>query len=214
VARARGGEKVTPAIIEHYERALARYGPTARGMDWKDAASQALRFSLLCELCDLSGLEVHEVGAGVGHLYEYLRERGIDVRYSGSDGSSAMVAAARARHPEVEFEQRDAAREARPGRWDVVLCSGLFHVRLDTDERVWRELVHACIRSMYASCRRAIAFNLMRDRVDFRNANLFYSNPDEMRDFCQRELGPDVRIRSDYPLFEYTVYVRRTPGHG
>lgn len=205
---------MTSAIIEHYERALARHGPTARGMDWKDAESQALRFSLLCEVCDLSGLEVHEVGAGVGHLYEHLRERGIDARYSGSDGSAAMVAAARARHPEVSFEQRDARSPAGPGRWDVVLCSGLFHVRLDTDEAVWREFVRACIRSMYASCRRAIAFNLMRDRVDFRNADLFYSDPDEMRDFCRSELGADVRVRSDYPLYEYTVYARREPGRG
>ena len=45
-------------------------------MDWKDEASQALRFSLLCEVCDLTGLEVHEVGAGVGHLYEFLAAAG------------------------------------------------------------------------------------------------------------------------------------------
>ena len=120
-----------------------------------------------------------------------------------------MVAAARTRHPEIDFEQRDAAAEPCVGRYDVVLSSGLFNVMLDTDEPEWLAFVHACLRRMYASSRVAIAFNLMRDRVDFRSRDLFYSSPDAMLDFCRAELSSDVRIRCDYPLYEYTVYVRR-----
>src|SRR5262249_57715719 len=81
-------------------------GPTGRGMDWKDEASQGLRFRILCGVCDLAGRSLHEVGAGAGHLLDYLREEGIAADYSGSALSAAMVEAARARHPGARFEAR------------------------------------------------------------------------------------------------------------
>lgn len=197
------------AVVDHYEAQLRSHGPTARGMDWKDAASQRLRFQLLCEVCDLEGKSVHEIGAGAGHLYDYLRERGIGALYSGSDLSQAMVDAARRLHPGVPFERRDLLLDPPSELHDVVVCSGVFHVKLQHPEAEWRRFVEAALRRMYESCRVAIAFNLMSDRVDFRSDRLYYANAGEMLDFCRRELSRFVTLRHDYPLYEYTVYVYR-----
>jgi SAM-dependent methyltransferase len=216
-------EELKRSVVAHYESKLRAHGATARGMDWKDEASQRLRFEMLCAIGDLSGQRVHEVGAGAGHLLDYLKERGIAARYSGSDLSEAMVEAARARHPGVTFERRDllteVPREAGAGPslgegpragYDVLLCSGLFHVKLHHPEEAWRAFVQETIRRMYALCRVGIAFNLMSDRVDFRAPSLYYSNPSEMLAFCLRELSRFVVLRHDYPLHEYTVYVYRS----
>jgi SAM-dependent methyltransferase len=182
-------------------------------MNWKDAASQALRFRILCEVCDLRGRSLHEVGAGAGHLLDYLREAGIAVDYSGSDLSPAMVEAARRLHPGARFELRDLLLEDPEPSYDVVLCSGLFHVCLGHGGEPWRRFVRETVRRMWALCRVAIAFNLMSDRVDYRVPELHYSNPGEMLEFCRRELGRFVTLRHDYPLHEYTVYVyRQAPG--
>jgi SAM-dependent methyltransferase len=197
------------AVVAHYEAKLRRHGPTPEGMDWKDAASQRLRFRVLCEVCDLGGLSLHEVGAGAGHLLDYLRERGVAVDYSGSDLSPAMVEAARRLHPGARFELRDLLLEAPAPSYDVVVCSGLFHVSLGQGEQAWRRFVHETLRRMWALCRVAIAFNLMSDQVDYRVRELYYSSPGEMLDFCRRELGRFTVLRHDYPLHEYTVYVYR-----
>ncbi len=197
------------SVVAHYESKLREHGPTARGMDWKDDASQRLRFEVLLDFGDLSGKSVHEVGAGAGHLVDRLRERGIRADYSGSDLSEAMVEAARRAHPGVRFEVRDLLEEPASPAWDVLLCSGLFHVKLDNAEEAWATFVRAMIRRMYERCRVGIAFNLMSARVDFRVANLYYSNPSDMLDFCLRELGGRVTLRHDYPLHEYTVYIYR-----
>jgi hypothetical protein len=197
------------SIVAYYEQRLRQHGPSARGMDWKDEQSQRLRFSVLCEVCDLGGRSVHEVAAGAGHLLDYLRERGIAAEYSGSDLSAAMVEAARRRHPGQRFEKLDILREGASRSHDVVLCSGLFHVRLQHPEEAWRRFVEQSLRRMYAMCRHAIAFNLMSDRVDFRSPNLFYSDPEQMLAWCRRELGPHAVLRHDYPLHEYTIYVYR-----
>ncbi len=202
------------AVVAHYEAALRRFGPTARGMDWKDEASQRLRFSVLCEVCDLRGRSVHDLGAGAGHLHEFLLERGIAADYSGSDLSAEMVETARRRHPGVRFERLDLLREPTPGAWDVVLCSGLFHVKLGCADAEWRGFIEETLRRAWAACRTALAFNLLTDLVDFRSADLFYQDPGATLAFCRRELSRFVALRHDYPLHEYTVYVYRDPRAG
>ena len=196
-------------VVAHYERQLQRHGPTAMGMDWKDERSQELRFEMLCAVGELDGKSVHEIGAGAGHLCDFLRSRGIAADYSGSDLSADMVEVARRLHPDISFEQRDVLGEAAPGSYDFLLCSGLFHVKLDSGDADWRSFVKSAVRRMYEMCRESIAFNMMSDQVDYRSELLYYSNPREMLDFCRRELSRSVVLRDDYPLHEYTIYVDR-----
>ena len=165
-----------------------------------------LRFAILAEVCDLEGRSVHEIGCGAGHLYDFLGERGFRGEYSGSDLSRAMIEAARARHPDVRFEQRDLRCEPRPAAADVVLCSGLFHVKLDRGDEEWQSFLRECVRRMYAMCRVAIAFNVMSDQVDYRSDELHYADAAEMLDFCRSELSRFVTLRHDYPLYESTFY--------
>jgi hypothetical protein len=203
--------KASQAVVAHYERQLRQWGPTARGMDWKDEASQRLRFEVLAGVCDLAGRTICEVGAGAGHLYDFLRERGVADGYSGIDLSAEMVAAACRRHPDVRFEQRDLLADPPPEPADVVVCSGLFHVKLDHGDEEWWAFVEAMLERMFAACRVAIAFNLMTDQVDFRSPTLYYANPGEVLDFCRRRLGRFVTVRHDYRLHEFTVYAYRDP---
>jgi hypothetical protein len=197
------------SLVAHYEQKLREHGPTARGMDWKDEASQRLRFAVLSEVAALDGLDVHEVGAGAGHLCDFLREVAPGARYSGSDPSAAMLAEARRLHPGVRFERRGLLDDPPQAAFDVVLCSGLFHVKLGHPQDEWQGFVEAGIRALWRMCRVAIAFNLMTDRVDFRVPQLHYASPAGTFEFCRAELSPFVTLRHDYPLREFTVYVRR-----
>lgn len=195
-------------VVEHYEEQLRRHGPSARGMDWKDSASQSLRFDVLIDGLELAGAKIHDVGAGAGHFYDFLRDRALDVGYSGSDLSSDMVEAARRRHPNAEFVHRDILDlDGDSGeRFDYLFCSGLFHVKLDCPDPEWGAFVETAVRRMYERCDVAIAFNMMSNRVDYRAAELYYSDPEAMRSFCE-QLGGRVILRHDYPLYEYTVHV-------
>lgn len=209
----RSRQRLKQSVVAHYESKLREYGPTAQGMDWKDEASQRLRFALLCGICELNGKSIHEIGAGAGHLLDFLRDRKITADYSGSDLSPAMVSQASRRHPDIQFDQRDILLDADLPTYDVVVCSGLFHVMLDNDEDSWWSFVCDVACRMYGMCRVGIAFNMITDHVDFRAQNLYYSNPGRMLDFCRSELSRYVVIRHDYTLFEYTTYVYRNPTH-
>ena len=198
------------SVVAHYESRLREHGPTARGMDWKDERSQRLRFAMLVDGLELAGRSLHDVGCGSGELCAFLKERGLDLAYRGSDLSAEMIAAARARHPGASFERADLLHdEIAPS--DVLVTSGLFHVKLAASDSDWGAFVRDMVRRMFALCRHAIAFNLMSDQVDFRVPELAYTSPAETLAFCQRELSRHVRLRHDYPLHEYTVHVRREP---
>ena len=197
------------SVVSHYEARLREHGATARGMDWKDEESQRLRFSMLCGVADLAGRSVYEVGAGAAHLCSYLQREHSTTVYSGCDLSAEMVAAARLRHPGTDIEVRDILLDPPAHRYDFVVCSGAFHVKLAAEDAHWRDYTFDVIRRMYAMCDVAIAFNLMTNQVDFRTDELFYAHPGEVLDFCRRELSRFVTLRHDYPLYEFTTYVYR-----
>jgi SAM-dependent methyltransferase len=197
------------SVVSHYEARLREHGATARGMDWKDEESQRLRFSVLCEVAELSGRSVYDVGAGAAHLCTYLQQEHSTAVYAGCDLSPEMIEAARRLHPDADIEVRDILLDPPSHRYDLVVCSGAFHVKLAAADPEWREYMYDVIRRMYAMCDVAIAFNLMTDQVDYRAEGLFYAHPGEIFDFCRNELSRYVTLRNDYPLYEFTTYVYR-----
>ena len=69
------------------------------------------------------GLRVLEVGCGVGDLLAAVQP----ARGLGVDFSRAMIALARARHPELEFQIADAANFSSSERFDYILLSDLVN---------------------------------------------------------------------------------------
>jgi len=67
---------------------------------------QELRFKVLCDIADLSGSSVCDVGCGFGDLLPYLRTHFADITYTGIDISPSLVHKARELHPEVDFHCR------------------------------------------------------------------------------------------------------------
>lgn len=196
----------------YYEAALDEFGDDPRGVNWRDAESQEMRFSAIAGIADLSGARVHDVGCGLGHFADWLRRESINCDYVGSDISGKMIDAAVAHAPppaELHMADIMAGPEEPWMRADYVVNSGVFTVRSTVAEYDWREFVHDMIRAMFRIADRGIAFNLMSSYVDYRDDHLFYENPQEIMDFCVSELSRKIVIRHDYPLWEYAVYVYR-----
>ena len=61
-----------------YQKAIERYGCTARGLNWNSKASQHIRFEIIYELLvhEFSSSKVVDAGSGVGDLYLFLKQKG------------------------------------------------------------------------------------------------------------------------------------------
>src|SRR5215471_466848 len=88
-------ESIHKGVARYYTAKLRKFGPTARGVDWKDEASQILRFEQLVRLLPSNSMErafsVLDMGCGYGAMADFLMARFPRVRYIGFDISEAMV---------------------------------------------------------------------------------------------------------------------------
>ena len=199
------------SVARYYTDKLERFGATAAGVDWNSKDSQRLRFNQLLRFGPESGeRSVNDYGCGYGAFADYLREIGHDWHYHGFDISESMIASARSLHngdPRCEFTSNAASLTPA----DYTLASGIFNVTLGWDPVAWREYVIDTLATLNRLTVKAFAFNMLStySDVERRRPDLFYGDPLFFFDLCKRRFSSRVCLLHDYPLYEFTVIVRK-----
>lgn len=207
--------EITHAVSRYYSQKLRTHGTTPRGVDWRDARSQELRFAQLHDLfADDRDTSVIDFGCGYAGFLTYLRDRGHRGTYLGLDLSAEMVEAARPRCEALpEARAVCAAVPESPG--DYAVASGIFNVRFGFGDSQWRAHIRAVLDDMHRSARLGFAFNCLTaySDPDRRRDDLYYADPLEMFDHCKRRYAQHVSLVHDYGLYEFTIVVRSQPRH-
>lgn len=195
-------------VQEYYDEKLRTHGATARGVDWKSPESQELRFAQLVKLIDHSRpFTVNDFGCGYAALVDYLESRGFQFQYVGFDISSEMITQARELHPGAGFVTDKAdLREA-----DYTLASGIFNVKLSTGEAEWKTYMLDVLDTMNSLSKSGFAFNALTKYSDaeFMREDLYYADPLFFFDHCKTKYSKFVTLLHDYPLYEFTILVRK-----
>lgn len=208
-------QELVASSRDYYRDKLAAHGPTARGMDWKDEASQGLRFEVIARHIDWSrSPSLLDVGCGAGEFLAYCEEQGYALDYHGLDVCDEMVAAANARFGREVASTGDLRGRADLGEFDYVIASGTFNVKQDASEEEWRAYLEDSLRAMFAACRVGIVFNAMTAFVDYRYDHLYYTTLAELGELAVSALSRRFVIDHSYPLWELTCAVLRDPERG
>jgi len=197
-------------VADYYSRKLREHGATARGVDWNSPESQRNRFRQLARIIDRRPFSILDVGCGYGAFADDLRESESDFQYFGSDISEDMIVAARDRHagdPRVTIVR---SLDDAPA-CDYVVASGIFNVRLSTDDAAWWEYIVETLRTMDAKSRRGVAANFLTSYSDpeYMRDYLYYADPRVVFDWAKRNLSKQVAVLHDYGLYEFTLLVRK-----
>lgn len=199
-------------VREYYEGKLKAHGTTPPGVDWNSQASQELRFEQLSALwADELQASILDFGCGYGAMLPWLRARGHTGPYVGFDLSPEMIRVARAAASGLHNWTFTTDRSTL-GPADFVVASGIFNVKLETPEREWHHYLLATIDDLATLCRRGFAFNALTSYsdVDRRRADLYYADGLELFDYCKQRHSRFVALLHDYPLYEFTLLVRRS----
>jgi SAM-dependent methyltransferase len=200
---------VLESVSAYYGSKLEEFGPTARGVDWNSPESQRLRFAELLRIVEgAERVSINDFGCGYGALLDFLLEHAVPVDYAGFDVCPAMIAAARQRHgstPNACFTDRPNLLPA-----DYTVASGIFNVKLQHSESSWRAYTFDVLDRLNTLSTRGFAFNMLTSYSDpeRRRRDLHYEDPRDMFDHCKKMFGR-VTLLHDYPLFEFTVLVRK-----
>lgn len=195
-----------------YTGNLHEHGLSSRSVGWKDAESQRLRFDKLAEVIlpehRAAGFTCNDWGCGYGAMCDYLDQREDFTlnRYYGYDISKEMIAAARgAECSRAEFIEATLPTQIA----DYTFVSGTFNVRFQSSDADWADYIRQSLSDLWKKSRHGLAFNLLTTFVDWRADDLFYADPAEFFTFCRRKLSRFVTLLHDYPLYEWTILVRR-----
>jgi SAM-dependent methyltransferase len=199
------------AVQRYYSEKISEHGPTARGVDWNDQASQELRFEQLLKVCDFDlPFTINDYGCGYGALARYLEDRGCDFQYTGFDISEKMVQQARDLLRSSE-RCRFVASADELQRADYTVASGIFNVRLDAQDEDWKRHVFATLGRLDALSARGFSFNMLTSYSDPERMrpDLYYADPRVIFDHCKRSFSRWVALLHDYGLYEFTILVRK-----
>ena len=149
-----------------------------------------------------------DFGCGYGSMFEFMRERYPAFRYTGYDISEAMIAEAQKLYPNETARwttQRDDAA------YDFIVASGIFNVRLQNDETAWWKYICDELDWMNAHATKGFSFNMLTSYSDAERMRdyLYYANPGAVFDRCKTKYSKFVALLHDYPLYEFTILVRK-----
>lgn len=196
---------------QYYDQKLRAHGPTAGGVDWNSQESQQLRFAQLVRLIDHNRpFTVNDFGCGYGALIDYLEQSGFDFQYTGFDISPEMIAKAEELHP--RSSQIDFVIDQRQLRAaDYTLASGIFNVKLSTGKAEWKRYMLDVLEAMNSLSKSGFAFNALTKYSDaqFRRPDLYYADALFFFDHCKTQYSRFVTLLHDYPLYEFTMLVRK-----
>ena len=192
--------------IERYRAQLQMHGNNYRALDWGSREGQLLRFQILCEIGNLAGSRVLDVGCGLGDLAAWLEERNLSVDYTGLELTPELLAEAERLHPSRRFIQGSVLDpDVLAGEsFDYVFASGIFY-SYPEDGDAWLE---AAVTQMWQWARIGLAFNTLSVWAEHPEPGEYYADPARVLTFCHR-LSPWVALRHDYHPRDFSIYMRR-----
>jgi len=202
---------ILESVKQYYSAKIATYGATAQGVDWNSAESQSLRFAQLLKVCDLrQPFSIIDYGCGYGALLGYLRSWGLVVKYYGFDISESMISRARELYREDDGAEFYSVPDSLSPA-DYTVASGIFNVKLQTSDEEWRAYMIDTLARMADLSVKGFSFNALTSYSDpeRRRPDLYYADPLFWFDHCKRRYSRFVALLHDYPLYEFTILVRK-----
>ncbi len=201
--------KILEDIEQYYSSKIKTFGLTPKGVDWNSEDSQNLRFRQLMNVINVNErFSILDYGCGYGALLPVLQKRHPDVDYTGYDISLEMIDSARKLYGEGNSKW---IMQLGSEKFDFTVASGIFNVKLSHKADQWQNYIYQTLDVMNEKTIQGFSFNMLTsysDKSHMRN-DLYYADPEQMLNYCKLNYSKYVAILHDYPLYEFTVIIRK-----
>lgn len=201
-------------IKNYYNFYLKKYKKGPRALNWSSKESQNVRFDKILEAGNFKNKKIHDVGCGLAHFYEFLKNKKITFTYIGSDISREMIQSAKNNHfnkninlQNINLLQIHNKRILKKLSSDFVVANGLFTVKANLSNKYWWSFIRKMLKKMFYITEECLVFNCMKFNVDYKDKHLYYQSLDKLLKFIEKNLSKKIVVKQDYPLYEFMVYV-------
>lgn len=200
-------------IEELYTSNLQRLGSTSQSVGWNTSGSQKMRFIKLAEVVQdrTQPFSVNDYGCGYGAMANFFEDElhlKIDT-YNGYDISREMLSSAHAALAPRQIKLCLIESQAIATEADYSFVSGTFNVRFDAERSVWTSYIEKKLAELDRFSRKGFSFNMLTSYVDWEESHLYYGDPCYWFDFCKNNFSKRVSLIHDYPLWEWTIIVKK-----
>lgn len=197
-------------IEELYSKNIDNYGITSKSVGWPDINDHFLRFDKLLSVIERMDEEIsiNDLGCGYGELFKHMLEKSFKIStFHGYDISQKMIDAAETyiKNKNVVFHLNSRITF----NCDYSFASGIFNVKFEEKDSDWQEYIEETLFNLNEYSEKGFAFNLLTKYVDYKQPHLFYGDPVYFFDFCKRNFSKFVSVFHDYPLYEWTIIVKK-----
>lgn len=190
---------------KHYSKLLKKHGGTIEALAYKANEQQNKRFSLLTDIGPIPyKSSVLDVGCGLGHLCNFLRNCGWQGTYTGLDINSDMIAAAKTRLPKDNFICTDLLTDKFSDKYDYVFCAAtLEHKPKYSSSDIYLKKM---VEKMFSLAKKALAFDVFSVKCDYTDEDKLYADPLYLLNFCYT-LTKRLVLRNDCRPYELMMYL-------
>jgi len=193
-----------------YTNNLKQSGISSKSVGWPEAKDHQLRFDKLFSNIDLFNTNsLNDLGSGYGAVLDYLTTCNKSLEsYFAYDISKDMLNAI-----DIERYQRTKIHKFSDSQLktiaDFSISSGIFNVRFSESDQEWIEYIKTTLHNVNKHSLKGFSFNLLSTYVDYKENHLFYGDPLFFFDYCKRNFSKYVSLHHDYPLWEWTIVVKK-----
>lgn len=196
-----------------FDRQAEKHGASPQSVFWKHQEGQDLRYEIMLGIVareDLAGnITLNDLGCGYGVFFDLIQNTPLmeGSRYTGYDLSEGMIKLAQKRISDARasFIVADHATETA----DYSFVSGTFNLHGGQDVIEWKHQIATGLTRLWHSTEKGMAFNMLDRNHTNKMDGLYYADANEFMDFCKNTLSENVELIADYPLEEWTIFVRR-----
>jgi SAM-dependent methyltransferase len=197
--------KKVEKIKTYYQPKLDKDQPDYKVLGWESEEAQKLRFAVLTDNIKLNGKTILDVGCGLGNLFQFIRSKNIQVKYTGIDILGEMIDRATGNNPGGTFMLLDIFNDNPfPEKsFDVIYTSGIFNLNLGNN----KEFLSKAVSLFAKTAREALIFNLLHIASPDREDKYYYFDPLEVKKIIDDlSLGfKSVEIIEQYLKNDFTV---------
>jgi len=197
-------EIIKEYVISVFDRKLLLHGDRPEAVGWS-SKGQILRYQAMLDVGDINNGKILDFGCGKGDFYRFLVERGIHIKYTGFDINEKLVSLAKEKYPGVDFRVFDIDNDILDEDFDFIFLCGVFNLKIEgIDETIKKTLAR-----LFQHCGTALAFNALSSHDPEKDFELHYVSPEEIFAFIMKNLSPNVFLRHDRIMYDFTIFVYR-----
>ena len=191
---------------EYYKSLYNKHGYSPDALGWHKG-NQFLRFYQLTNQWDLNNSSILDIGCGFGDFNKYLQANSIlEYNYLGIDILEEFILEARSQHFQnnIEFIKGEFLTTDINKKVDFSIASGTFNVKIEGVD--CNDYIFANMKKMFEISNKAIAIDLLTDRVDYSHEHNFNYNPMKILEMAY-SLSKRVLLNNSYFPFEFAIII-------